>query len=537
MPSAESDPLLISLSRLIEKIAVDPDVRTLVRHFALAALAATEPNRSGGKGTAVLTGAGESSSGRTAGSGASTSLADQVIFPEESESPSSRRRGETATTAEADPYRFSLGDLKLGQLRPHAEPRPAPAERFAPVDFELIESRCRLKAEGARWAVKRRKMIADRLDFATQVEPHDRDLIARAKILPNCFLWLNHPSGHSSSDPARYEEVAVCFETLAAAVALVRAVEAEPDRDPAEFEAALNLLAEAQSMLRISVSRFDNYADTDQRDVFLWLKNTASEQQIFIRRFMRLDDPGDPALAVDLQERITALSESLLDARKKVKQHKKLLSKVKHKCALIQEQPEAALEFWKVLIPMIDELVAGGVPPSNRELREAVAPIVDSLPDAPELAELPQSVQLVLREIDRFLASAPAKPAEAVPSRPNPIVSEATKLLRGRSMVLIGGERRQEAEQSLIEAFQLKELHWISTREHESLDWFEPYVAKPDVAVVVLAIRWSSHSYGDVKIFCERHNKPLVRLPGGYNANQVAAQIMAQCSGKLQEAS
>lgn len=107
------------------------------------------------------------------------------------------------------------------------------------------------------------------------------------------------------------------------------------------------------------------------------------------------------------------------------------------------------------------------------------------------------------------------------------------RLLEGRSMVLIGGDRRPGSHQALKDAFGLRELIWIETREHQSIDGFEPYVAQPDVAVVVLAIRWSSHSFGEVRAFCDRHGKPLVRLPGGYNPNQVAAQIMAQCSERL----
>jgi hypothetical protein len=51
--------------------------------------------------------------------------------------------------------------------------------------------------------------------------------------------------------------------------------------------------------------------------------------------------------------------------------------------------------------------------------------------------------------------------------------------------------------------------------------------------LVLLAIRWSSHAFGDVKQFCDRHGKPLVRLPGGYSPNQVAAQILAQGSEQL----
>jgi hypothetical protein len=51
------------------------------------------------------------------------------------------------------------------------------------------------------------------------------------------------------------------------------------------------------------------------------------------------------------------------------------------------------------------------------------------------------------------------------------------------------------------------------------------------VTTVLLAIRWSSHSYGEVRDFCEKHGKLFVRLPGGYNPNQVAHQILLQRGG------
>ena len=116
---------------------------------------------------------------------------------------------------------------------------------------------------------------------------------------------------------------------------------------------------------------------------------------------------------------------------------------------------------------------------------------------------------------------------------PTPEVLEIAHLLQGRSMVLIGGDRRPGSCQALKNAFNLRDLTWIETREHESISSFESHIARPDVAVVVLAIRWSSHSFGEIREFCERHGKPLVRLPGGYNPNQVAAQIMSQCSERL----
>ena len=51
--------------------------------------------------------------------------------------------------------------------------------------------------------------------------------------------------------------------------------------------------------------------------------------------------------------------------------------------------------------------------------------------------------------------------------------------------------------------------------------------------MVLLAIRWSSHSFGEVRSLCERYGKPLVRLPGGYNPAQVAWQILQQVGEQL----
>ena len=54
---------------------------------------------------------------------------------------------------------------------------------------------------------------------------------ARAKALPNCFLWMNYSSGPSPSDLSLYGDLAGCFETLADAVALVKQIldESEPE--------------------------------------------------------------------------------------------------------------------------------------------------------------------------------------------------------------------------------------------------------------------------------------------------------------------
>lgn len=422
---------------------------------------------------------------------------------------------------------FASSDRSAGTSRI----RPA-LSRWTPVtneDLPLIENRCRLKARGARWAAERRRRLNEGADYHEEIEPRDREIIETARAIPDCFLWMNHPSGPAPAILATYEDVAGSFETVAAGVALVRDLLEAPDGPRDGFEQALDLLAEAQSTLRSSVNVIDGGNDSDQTRIYQWLKNTASEQQIFIQRYMRVDDPADAGSWPQVRARIDALHGKHQSSRDQGRKQQARLKRIRYHLKVLQAGTGTAHD-WEVIATTVDELVTDGLPPSNRELRELLLPVLE---DVPELDPAPPGFVLALREADRYLAERPGAEAEAAPSQPSREVQEVAGLLRGKCMVLIGGECRPHSQAALENAFDLEELVWVEAREHESLDKFEPSVARPDVAVVVLAIRWSSHSYGDVKIFCERYGKPLVRLPAGYNPNQVAANILSQCSGRL----
>jgi hypothetical protein len=174
-------------------------------------------------------------------------------------------------------------------------------------------------------------------------------------------------------------------------------------------------------------------------------------------------------------------------------------------------------------------MVKDGIPPSSREIRDALLPVIDELPEEIELLE---NVQLVLREIDHFLATRTPAATEVDRERTAEVLNVRDRL-RGKAVLLIGGERRPHAQRALQEAFGLKELRWLEPGEHESFENFEPHVAQPDVPVVLLAIRWVSHSHSNVQQFCTKYEKPLVKLPAGYSPNQVAHQIMQQCGDRL----
>ena len=426
-----------------------------------------------------------------------------------------------------------LPELTLGKpLPPPSEIRtepPAPATRaISDADLPAIEARCRLKAEGIRWSATRRRRMDQGAEFRVEIAPRDREIVDRARDL-GCYLWMNTPDFGVPNDPSAMENAAGWFEAVADAVALIREMRPDANANRAFVEPALDLLAKAQSALKVAIEEIGGPHDQDQYRIYDWLRGIAAREQIYIRRHMRLDDPADPADLSEMEERLEALDAKFQEVRQSAKRRKSYFNRLRYHAQRIA-RGSGGDHDWSKVAGTIDEMVGDGIPASNLEIREILLPILDLMP---EIEDLPTGCGLVLREIDRYLANRMVIPEATTPEAPNAQVAEAARLLEGKSAVLIGGVRRPEAHEALKAAFGLKDLVWFETREHESIDVFEPYVARPEVALVILAIRWSSHSFEGVKKFCDDHEKPMVRLPGGYGVNQVAAQILAQCSEQL----
>ncbi|MGL4462757.1 MAG: hypothetical protein ACRC1K_11455 [Planctomycetia bacterium] len=397
-------------------------------------------------------------------------------------------------------------------------------------DLPLVEKRCKLKAVGARWSVERQTLIAKRVDYAVEVSPRDREHITQARQMPGCLLWMMLPTWPLPKDSSLMETVAECFLAAGEAADLLHTLGAEPDAE--RMERALAVAAEAQSMLRIAVKKVNEYEESDQLALYHWLKNYTNTNGVYIQRFMRLDDPADPSLVASLRERITQQRRGIETGRDRGKEQKRLLGKVKFIAKQLADADEND-DRWRTLATTVDELVSSGVAPSNRDLRDSLLPLVD---EGPTPDDAPKGFLQAMRETERFLAQRP--PAEDVraTSTLSSDVEKVRRLLSGKCVILIGGERRQGAEDRLVDAFGLAELEWVATREHESIERFRAPVYRPDVAVVLLAIRWASHSYSDVEEFCIDAGKPLVRLPAGYHPNQVADMILKQCGSRLASA-
>ena len=237
---------------------------------------------------------------------------------------------------------------------------------------------------------------------------------------------------------------------------------------------------------------------------------------------MRADDLANPEVWAELLARI----ETAAGNHPRSRRQRLLLDQLRTQVATSVETT------WLPALDTIAALLAEGLPPSSVELRNLLLPHLNDLPEDESLAP---AFNLVLREIDQYLAARPEPDPMPAPAHSTSTeeVQRVRELIAGRSLVLIGGIRRPQAQLQLETELGLDSLIWIATREHQSIEGFETVIARPEVAAVLLAIRWASHSFGEIKQFCDRHDKPLVRLPAGYGPNQVAAQILSQCSDQL----
>ena len=392
-----------------------------------------------------------------------------------------------------------------------------------PADLSVIEARCRLKAEGARWAIKRQREIGEGAHFSTAIQPRDRELIERAKKL-SCFLWMNHPNGPRPIDMGLFDALADCFQVAADATALLQECTVK-NRAKDLARECLEVAAEAQSALLAAVMAVWSHNDTEQQAIYEWLRTMAAEAGIFIERHMRIDDLADPFSAADIGDRIQAVRERCRQSLARQQQRTDWLQRIRYHTNRVASGG-ATDHDWQTIAQVTDEMVKDGVPPSTREIREIMLPIIDFVPPTDGF---PPSFRLVLREIQTYRSAQDKRPARQGDVAPATEVSSSRKLLEGTSLVIIGGESRAHAAQALKEAFALEDVVWLESREHESTERFKPYIKRDNVKAVILLIRWSSHSYGELKRFCDQHGKLFVRLPGGYGPNQVASQIMAQC--------
>jgi hypothetical protein len=420
------------------------------------------------------------------------------------------------------PANFDIPILPRFELLP---PPIVPEKVHTPASTPLsaITARCRLKAEVARG-------FAEASENDTQISETDRqDWLRRAQSFPDCYLWMLYLK---PLPPKLWRDLGGGYICVAEAAEMM----AKTAASTGVLEEVLQLASEAQAVLFAAVASMDtNAKDYDQVGMYKHIRDRADAEDVFIRRFLRSTDRADPGSGLDVARRIRELqpgsSERPKDAKKEIK---RALSNLKYKLKALETDQLGETIDWPGIVRVVDELVNElKVPPNHIELREMLMPTARVIPEE----VVSPAMQSALEEVDRYaeiLANREQEEA-ARSSEPvyNPDVLKVREYLQGTEMVFIGGDARTYSEESLKAAFGLASLNWIAVPRHSSTSIFEAPIARESVRVVIVATRWSSHSYQDVRALCVKHGKLFVKLPAGYHPNQLAHAILTQTGQRL----
>lgn len=437
----------------------------------------------------------------------------------------------TGTTEELGRARASASEVSTD-----AELGGDNAGAMSEIDLALVEKRCRLKAASCRLFIERRAAAANP-DDEREVLDRLNDMIAKAKAMESCFLWVFWRN-QAQPDDAILARIADCYEAQADAVALLRRVDAVADGRRAEDEeSAFHLLAEANSALRVALA--DTWLsddDRDQAETHVWLRRETAERRVFIERHMTADDPADPSNIADLRSRIMSLGKRLDDREAAAKKVKNALGQIRyHAGQLTKGRPEEAPAHWTKIAEAAKRLQGMGVSAADRRIAEAVGSAAAAAWPGPSAGS-----EFMADVITRALALK-SEAGKTDPKRSNgderewsPSVLGVRELLRGKRMVIIGGERNAEAVQRLTQAFELKDAEWVELTEHGPGTPMRGPIYRPDTAVVIVIIKLTGHLHSEeARDYAAAAGKPCVMLSGGYNPERVAAEIMEQASGRL----
>ena len=230
-------------------------------------------------------------------------------------------------------------------------------------------------------------------------------------------LWPNAPEASEAQPTTSAQTRALGFINLATAIEMTGEILARRGNDThvfrQELHETLRLFAEAQNAVRVEQERSGPDAGElpEQRTAFGWLRHFTNEdvEGFPIQRFMRRADAAEPSAN-------PAVARRLGDIRKRWSNDRRietLRSQLRvHARAVGADVGTANVDAWKTIDAIVAELVQAGVRPSDREMRELLLPISDSLPEElgekhleseTDESEVSSELEQVLAEIQRYL--------------------------------------------------------------------------------------------------------------------------------------
>lgn len=386
------------------------------------------------------------------------------------------------------------------------------------IDMDKVEARSRWKEAALRFAVERRNAGDNESERLAKLESELREQRSQHE---ETYPWMLEDT-NGGSDEALLD-AADCYDVVATVAGRIAELQNTGALDEGAPSELLYLIAEAQSALLAALSKVGQRTDSDQRDLFLWLKDQTHRHRIYVDRHMRLEDPADAKGSADRLRRLEERVEQVNAGAAASRERGQLLNKLRfHARKCLESQRilggdattlTATLVRWKEL----------GLGITDRSVVDLVGPLEEFAEG--ELAKL-------LAEINTQEVILPGAPAPRADAPRRTATDEACQLLANQKVLAFELQGECDAHK-LSEGLGLAQLHVVAVPEAPTEAQLETWIDGNDSKLVLLGRRLDEGSYELFKRICLDRGRLFVRLPDGFEPAHVARQVIRQVGWRL----
>lgn len=420
--------------------------------------------------------------------------------------------------------------VEMGALPGDAVPGATPDPRRAPKSVET-PSHPHVKVLRETFFEQARDLVdADQVDVSRlkqtvcigrasiEASKNDQDAeVIEDEIEVLRKRWNQEFFGYGSRklSASTWWKAAQAYEMLALAESCLRLVEPAIEAKNEELVQAIGAAIVCPHALFID--SIHGVIDVQQKDTYERFRNLVGDAL-----YVRALDGVHPF--EDLLAEASTLDEQVARFRKS-KDGQAALETLK---ALLTDSA-AHENFEELLEAALERALDAGIAPSNKVLRDVACNYISIVVRLKDKSKLGRKLCEYAQE---KLAKDLAKHEEYVGNleeieEDDPEVVELRRLLKGKTMLFVGGNKGQhERKKAITDLFRLKELIWPDAEEATHIDRLKSKVAKADV--VVQLIRFSRHSYKEALDEGKRQGKAVARLTHGLGLKTMTHQLHQQ---------
>jgi len=390
----------------------------------------------------------------------------------------------------------------------------------APLDH--IRRNAALQQSAIDWSVSR-----DRQGYSAVKDQyqHLRNRGEQERV----FMWALD-RGIEGMEVSELEEIKGWYRVLEQALDAFR----DDHHGLAGSETAFAFLAQVMGQTRLALKPLASLGlhDSGLEDLRGWLGANAARFNLDAHGVKQLISREFKGGIVEANETLKDLQKQAQVRAERQKLQRKASNKFLYDLKQFLSNPGESAGHVKGMCTSLDQMHDAGASSDERGfvIRVDQALGQSALPNEVLLRTDGQDLALALARLHEDVDDADTDPST---HHDLPHIMSVREILRGKRVVMIGGDERPNRRAAIERAFELDELRWIATRPHERHDNIEPAIERADTDVVLLLIRWSSHNFGELRETCDRLDKPLVRIPGGYSPSAIAHEFIQQAGRRF----